>query len=141
MKTRKFKASAVLKQGQGSTDIFSYPGGIKTERKVKVLMHEVGKVNYFLSMDCNFMLYTEHNPSIVFGDNNLYIVENPNQQYEVIAFLEKSNDNELENPVCISTTLPIGLEMTRQRAIEKNKVFCFSGLNLMLFEEEPQFPH
>ena len=138
MKTNSFKASTVFKFGDSSVAISLYPAEpIKSGKELEVSMHPAGKVNYFLAIDCHFLLYEKHNPNITFKDEEEYTVEDENQDYQLVAFLGKKEDV-LDNDIDIVTKLPKGLKMKKQLALDFN-IFCFSGFNVMLFEEEPHF--
>jgi len=139
MKTDSFKASAVFGLGDNSVSVSLYTGKpIKCADAVEVSMHTAAKVNYFLAKDCHFLVYSKDNPNISFGEGDDYVVTDENQDYHLIAFLDIKGDV-LKNEIDIVTKLPKGLGMRKQAEMPEHTIFCFSGLNVMLFEENPQF--
>lgn len=139
MKTNAFRSSAVFRFEDKSINVSHYPNEpIKSSDEVEISMHPVAKVNYFLAINCHFLVYEKHNENIIFDGNEKHIVKDENQDYRLVAFLDKKGDV-LSNSVDLITRLPKGLEMKKQFAISEINVFSFSGLNVMLFEEKPKF--
>jgi hypothetical protein len=137
METNLFKASIVFKDGDLSAGMIRYPKEpAQSDDPIVVTPHSSLGVNCVLVRDCYFFMYKNHNPKLVYNSKNQHIVADKTHNYTVCAFLGKSGD-ELKNGITIIAKFPEGTVMSLLEACSEVDVYCFSGFNVMLFDEIP----
>jgi hypothetical protein len=136
MRTNKFCASIVYGKGQGKFDIIGYPNPIECDRPVTIYNHYRLKINVSEVFDGCFILYKKDNPGLLCNQHGEHYVRDKNLQYKFIVYLEDKGDT-LDNEIMLTSTLPVGLKMTRMHDITDGEAYGFTGLNVMLLEQIP----